>query len=93
MLRSAATSRACPAADLRAFREWLVHPILIDLYAHERHADMLRTAELWRAARQRRDVLLHERGTCRPTQRERLGWMLVTLGLRLAVGTRPSAAR
>jgi hypothetical protein len=63
-----------------------VHPILIDLYAQERHADMLRTAELWRAARERRDDLLSERGTARPTRRERLGWMLVGIGLRLAVG-------
>jgi len=67
-----------------------VHPILIDLYAHERHADMLRTAELWRAARERRDQLVQERGHSWPTQRERLGWALVTLGLRLAVGTSPS---
>jgi len=67
-----------------------VHPILIDLYAHERHADMLRTAELWRAARERRDQLVQERGHSRPTQRERFGWALVALGLRLAVGTSPS---
>ena len=70
-----------------------MHPILIDLDAHERHADMLRTAELWRAARQRHDELLHEREASRATQRERLGWMLVTLGLRLAVGRCPNAAR
>ena len=67
-----------------------MNPILIDLYAHERHADMLRTAELWRLARERRDESFQERGASRRTQRQRLGWMLVTLGLRLAVGTSPS---
>ena len=66
-----------------------MHPILIDLYAQERHAEMLRTAELWRAARERRD----EAGAAQPTRRERFGWLLVTLGLRLAVGTRPNPAR
>jgi hypothetical protein len=74
-----------------ACREWLVHPILIDLYARERHADMLRAAELRRAARERRTALSSERGTARLTPRERLGWLLVTLGLRLAVDASPSA--
>ena len=66
-----------------------MHPILIDFYAHERHADMLRTAEMWRAARERRDQMLQERRADREhaaSVRERVGWMLVVVGLRLAVG-------
>jgi hypothetical protein len=80
------------ASDVRrSGGQQMMHPILIDLYAQERHAEMLRTAERWRAARQRRDELLRERAAVdlAPPRsgrlRRRLGWTLVTIGLRLAV--------
>jgi hypothetical protein len=68
-----------------------MHPILIDLYARERHADLLRAAERRRACRQRRDELLREPATVDRSHpraaslRRRLGWTLVAIGLRLAV--------
>jgi hypothetical protein len=72
-----------------------VHPILIDLYAQERHAAMLRTAEKWRVARERRDRSVHHGADAQrrpPGLRERLGWLLVVAGLRLAVGPAAIAA-
>jgi hypothetical protein len=77
-----------------------VHPYLLDLYAKQRHADALRAAERWRMAREREQEVRSRRGEVRPTHRakasrgpspvQRLGWVLVAIGLRLAVRGSPA---
>lgn len=66
----------------------LLHPLVADGLARERHADLLREARRAALRRQARQA----RGRAGPL-RVRAGWLLVEVGLRLAVpragGARP----
>ncbi|WP_433508237.1 hypothetical protein ACQP04_18310 [Pseudonocardia halophobica] len=69
----------------------VLHPIVADGLVRERHADLLRAAEVARLRRLARRRRLAQRLPVSPSPlRRRVGWALVEVGLRLAVGRAPS---
>lgn len=63
----------------------VLHPIVTEGLVRERHADLLRAAEVARLRRVARRLPVEP-----SPLRRRVGWALVEVGLRLAVG-RPAA--
>ncbi|GAA4678758.1 hypothetical protein GCM10023215_09640 [Pseudonocardia yuanmonensis] len=68
----------------------VLHPIVAEGLARERQADLLRAAEVARLRRIARRVPGPRVPTPPSALRRRVGWVLVEVGLRLAVG-RPGA--
>lgn len=63
----------------------LLHPALVEALVRERQADLLRAAERRRLGH----LAAHRRSR---SARQRVGWFLMELGLRVAVVSEPAAS-